>query len=110
MKTSSVKAKGRVLQKWVVDLLIESLSLDPMDVESRPMSSVGEDIIIGSESRRKFPLSIECKNQEKINVWKSMQQASTNTPKNCEPCLIIKRNHSKPLVVVDAEYFVSLFR
>ena len=47
MKTSSAKAKGRNLQKWVVSKLIEHLQLDEEDLESRPMGSSGEDIIMG---------------------------------------------------------------
>tara|TARA_R110000803_G_scaffold121315_1_gene189428 strand:+ start:2056 stop:2481 length:426 start_codon:yes stop_codon:yes gene_type:complete len=109
MKPSSAKAKGRFLQKWFANLLIETLNLNPLDIESRPMGSHGEDVIMGTESRAKFPLSIECKNQEAVNVWKSYLQAQTNAPEGFEPCLVIKRNRSKPLVVVDAEYFVEMF-
>ncbi len=109
MKTSSAKAKGRLLQKWFVEVLIEKLQLNPNDLESRPMGSQGEDVILGNESRKKFPLSVECKNQEAVNVWKSYEQCQDNC-KGYEPCLVIKRNRSKPLVVVDAEYFVSLFK
>lgn len=109
MKPSSAKAKGRLLQKWFVELLIRKLQLNPLDLESRPMGSQGEDVIMGVDSRSKFPLSIECKNQEAVNVWKSYEQATTNTPQGVEPLLIIKRNRSKPLAVVDAEYFVSLY-
>ena len=109
MKPQSAKAKGRILQKWFADLLVNTLNLNPLDVESRPMGSQGEDIILGSESRKKFPLSVECKNQEAVNVWKSYEQCEKNAPNNFTPCLVIKRNRTKPLVVVDAEYFVSLF-
>ena len=109
MKPQSAKAKGRILQKWFAELLVRKLNLDPLDVESRPMGSQGEDVILGAESRRPFPLSVECKTQEAVNVWKSMEQCEKNTPNNFTPCLVIKRNRSKPLVVVDAEYFVSLF-
>ena len=47
MKTSSAKAKGRKLQQWVVTKLIEILRLDAEDIESRPMGSQGEDVILG---------------------------------------------------------------
>lgn len=109
MKPQSAKAKGRNLQKWFVKTLITVLDLDPDDLESRPMGSQGEDIILGNESRKKFPLSVECKNQEAVNVWKSYHQAEENC-KGYEPCLVIKRNRSKALVVVDAEYFVGLYK
>ena len=70
MKTSSAKAKGRKLQQWFANLLVEKLNLDQEDIESRPMGSQGEDIILGKQSRQIFPYSVECKNQEKVNVWK----------------------------------------
>jgi len=76
MKTSSAKAKGRKLQQWFTQKLIEGLDLNEEDLESRPMGSQGEDIIMGRESREKFPYSIECKNQEAVNVWKAYEQAS----------------------------------
>ena len=108
MKTSSAKAKGRKLQQWMRNLLIEKLEVHPEDIESRSMGAGGEDLIMARAAREKFPISIECKNQEKVNVWEAYKQAEDNSGKY-EPVVIIKRNKSKPLVVVDAEYFVSLF-
>ena len=58
MKTSSAKAKGRNLQKWVVQKLVEHLSADQEDIESRPMGSQGEDVIMGKQTRQIFPYSI----------------------------------------------------
>ena len=108
MKTSSAKAKGRKLQQWMRNLLIEKLEVHPEDIESRSMGAGGEDLIMARAAREKFPLSIECKNQEKVNVWEAYKQAEDNSG-NYEPVVVIKRNKVKPLVVVDAEYFVSLF-
>ena len=72
------------------------------------MGSQGEDIIMGKQSRDKFPYSIECKNQERVNVWNAYDQASENC-KGYEPLVVIKKNRTKPLVVIDAEHFVKLF-
>ena len=107
MKTSSAKAKGRRLQQWFRDLLVEKLNIHPEDIESRPMSSQGEDLIMARAARKKFPYSIECKNQENINVWKAYEQAKENSG-DYEPIVVLKRNNSKPLVLVDADYFVKL--
>ena len=108
MKTQSAKAKGRKLQQWMRNLLIEKLEVHPEDIESRSMGAGGEDLIMARAAREKFPLSIECKNQEKVNIWESYKQAEENS-KDYEPVVVIKRNNSKPLVVIDAEYFVSMF-
>jgi hypothetical protein len=109
MKTSSAKQKGRKLQQWMRDLLIKKLDVHPEDIESRSMGSQGEDLIMARAAREKFPLSIECKNQESVNVWKSYEQAAENSGEY-EPIVVIKRNKSKPLVLIDAEYFVSMFK
>mgnify|MGYP001233897127 CR=1 FL=1 len=108
MKTQSAKAKGRKLQQWMRNLLIEKLEVHPEDIESRSMGAGGEDLIMARAAREKFPMSIECKNQEKVNVWEAYKQAEDNSGKY-EPVVVIKRNKVKPLIVVDAEYFVSLF-
>tara|TARA_Y100000817_G_scaffold146310_1_gene114642 strand:+ start:653 stop:985 length:333 start_codon:yes stop_codon:yes gene_type:complete len=107
VKTQSAKAKGRRLQQWFRDLLIEKLDIHPEDIESRSMGAGGEDLIMARAARQRFPYSIECKNQESINVWKSYEQAQENS-KDYEPVVVLKRNNTKPLVLVDAEYFVKL--
>ena len=101
MKTQSAKAKGRKLQQWMRTLLIEKLEIHPEDIESRSMGAGGEDLIMARAAREKFPMSVECKNQEKVNVWESYKQAEDNS-KDYEPVVVIKRNNSKPLVLVDA--------
>ena len=109
MKTSSAKAKGRRLQQWVRSLLIETLHVHEEDIESRSMGSGGEDLIMARDARTKFPYSIECKNQEKINVWESYNQAKENC-KGYEPRVVMKRNKSDPLVVIDAKTFINLHK
>ncbi len=107
VKPQSAKAKGRRLQQWFRDLLIHKLDIHPDDVESRSMGAGGEDLIMARAARKKFPYSIECKNQEKINIWKSYFQAQENS-KDYEPIVVIKRNNHKPLLLVDAEHFIDL--
>ena len=108
MKPQSAKAKGRLLQKWVRDKLIEMLEVHPEDIESRSMGAGGEDLIMARAARAKFPHSIECKNVEKLNIWDAYEQASANCG-DYEPLVVIKKNGKKPLAVVDAEYFINLF-
>ena len=109
MRVQSGKAKGRRLQQWVRDLLVESLDIHPEDIESRSMGAGGEDLIMSRAARQSFPYSVECKNQEKINVWSAYDQATENSG-NYTPIVVIKRNRSKPLVVIDAESFIDLHK
>jgi len=107
MKTQSAKAKGRRLQQWMRDTLVEELNIHPEDIESRSMGAGGEDLIMARAARLKFPYSIECKNVEKLNVWDAYSQSKENSG-NYEPIVVMKKNGKKPLVVVDAEYFIKL--
>ena len=43
-----------------------------------------------------------------INEIQAYEQAKANCGKY-EPIVVMKKNHKKPLVVVDAEYFIELF-
>ena len=47
MKTQSAKAglKGRNLQKWVVNKLIETFEIHPEDIKSCSMGAGGEDVV-----------------------------------------------------------------
>ena len=109
MKPQSAKAKGRKLQQWVRDQIIEQLEVHPEDIESRSMGAGGEDLIMARAARERFPFSVECKNVEKLNVWDAYEQAKSNS-KDHEPIVIMKKNQKKPLVVVDADFFISLFK
>ena len=69
MKTQSAK-KGRNLQKWVVNKLIETFEIHPEDIKSCSMGAGGEDVVVARGE--KFPFSVECKNVERLNVWEHM--------------------------------------
>ena len=109
MKTQSRKAKGRRLQQQFRDLLIEKLDIDPEDIESRSMGAGGEDLIMSKAARTKFPYSIECKNQERMNIWSAWEQANGNKG-IYEPLVVIKKNGVRPLVVLDAENFLDMIK
>ena len=108
MKTRSAKNKGKRLQNKVRDLLLETFSdLEPDDIRSAIMGETGEDIKLSPAARRLIPYSFECKNQEKINIWDSLQQAEENCG-DYDPVLIFKRNRSKTYAVVNVEKFIEL--
>ena len=109
MKTQSRKAKGRRLQQKFMELLIEKLDIDPEDIESRSMGAGGEDLIMSKAARHKFPFSVECKNQERMNIWSAWEQANNNRG-IYEPLVVIKRNGVPPLVVLNANVFLDYVR
>ena len=109
LKPSSAKAKGRVLQQAVRDLILAKFDLEPDDVRSVSMGVSGEDLLFSPAARRKLPISVECKSRASISVYGHYQQAKDNA-RGYEPVLVIKQNRDKPLVVVDCVYFFDLLR
>jgi|TARA_B100000287_G_scaffold427701_1_gene477784 hypothetical protein len=108
MKTRSAKNKGKRLQNKVRDILLETFdTLEPDDIRSAVMGDSGEDIKLSPAARKLIPYSIECKNQEKLNIWSSLEQAEENA-NDSTPVLIFKRNRSKTYAVLEIEEFIKL--
>ena len=110
MKPQSAKAKGRNLQKKIVaDILTAFPHLKEDDVFSCSMGAGGEDVKMSPSARDAVPLSIEAKNQEKLNIWDAYSQASSNCPVNIAPCVIFKKNHSDTYAMLKWEILLDLF-
>ena len=108
MKPRSAKNKGKRLQNNVRDLILEKFNqLEPDDVRSVTMGDSGEDILLSPAAWRLFPFSVECKNQEKLNIWSSLEQAETNSGKHV-PLLIFKRNRTKTYAVLEFDKLLEL--
>jgi hypothetical protein len=110
MRTRSAKAKGRRLQDWVWQQLIVYLEqpLSTPLIRTAIMGESGADVQLIGPIQEKFPFSIECKNQEKYKgIYDVLEQAATHS--KMEPLGFIKMNHRKPIVVLDAKYFLETF-
>lgn len=108
MKTSSAKAKGRKLQKLIVDLLIAKLGVSENDVKSIPGGVQGEDIWLSEQARMLFPFSIEAKNQERLNIWGAIEQAETNSKGNTA-LVVFSKNRSPVYVCLAFSEFMLLY-
>lgn len=110
IKPSSAKSKGRTLQQHVRDALYERFpTLQEGDVRSTSMGAGGVDVQLSPAARAFFPYRIETKNLARIAVYALYEQAVAHKEPG-EPLLIIKQNRSKPLAVVDLEYFINLHK
>lgn len=108
IKTSSAKNKGRKLQQWTRDKLLELVpTLEPDDVKSTSMGASGEDVQLSPAARKSVPMTFECKARKGIAVYGFYDQALENAPKGMEPVVILKADRKKPLALVDAEYFLK---
>jgi len=105
----SAKGKGRGFQKDTARDIREYFGLADSDVRSTAASVGGEDILFSELGRNTFPFSVECKNQEHINIWQAIEQAN----KNCNgyvPIVVFKKNHSDTYVTIDFESFLAIIK
>ena len=109
IRTQSAKAKGRKLQQWVRDTLIGYYPHLLGHITSTSMGAGGEDVGMSPTARAEIPLSFECKSRKSFSIYKVLDQAKANCPANSQPVLIIKQDRSKPLAILDAEYFFEVF-
>ena len=108
MKARSAKNKGKRLQNKVRDLILEKFQqLEKDDVHSTTMGDSGEDVLLSPAARKLFPFSIESKNQEKLNIWSSLEQAENNSGSHT-PLLIFKRNRTKTYAVLEFDKLLEL--
>ena len=108
MKAKSAKAKGRKLQNFVVKELREAYpELEEDDIKAQIMGVSGEDVVLSPLAKRLIGLSFECKNQERLNLWDSLEQAENNCDDRT-PVLVFKRNRSKTYAAIPFEFLIKL--
>ena len=109
MKTRSAKNKGLRLQKWVAEKISDLTGIkivEDGDIQSRQASQSGADVIIRGKATDLWPFGgPECKNVERLNLYKSIDQAKQYESKGKPWILFHKKNNNKPIVIMDAEEF-----
>lgn len=118
MKTSSAKAKGRRLCTELREELLKigrTKGIVDEDIVVTPSGVTGEDLYFSPRAREVFNFSIECKNQESLNVWNSYEQAKSHVPglgnnlgTSRVPILVFKRNKSKLMACLELADFLKL--
>jgi hypothetical protein len=110
LKPSSAKAKGRAAQQYIRDKILELFpSLTELDVRSTSMGAGGEDIQMSTAAKALFPYKIESKHLAAMAIYGIYDQACSHKGIG-EPLLVVRQNRSKPLAVVDFDYFLSLHK
>jgi hypothetical protein len=107
VKTRSAKAKGRRLQNLVAQRIREVFGASELDVKPQLMGGTGVDIQLSSDMAKRFPFSVECKNQESLNIWAALKQASDNAVESTAPVVVFTRNREgKTYIALELEEFL----
>jgi len=112
MKPRSAKAKGRTLQNWVGKKVAEVTGRPfgkDQEIEGREMGQAGNDLKLYGKALELFPFSVECQNAETWNVNAKIKQVKSNLKEGTDWLCFFKRNKEKPIVILSAESFFSLY-
>lgn len=105
----SGKQKGRRLQQEVcLDILSSFPCLGVGDVRSTSMGANGEDVLLSPLGARVFPYSVECKNCERLNIWRALEQCGGHGERT--PLVVFKKNREEAHVALPWKSFLSLCR
>ena len=107
----SSKAKGRRLQNFVRDMLRDVYTqLDPDDIKSQTMGMTGEDIVRSPAAKKACAFSFECKNVERLQIWRAIEQCETNKPDASSPAIVFKKNGKQPYVAIPFATFCDMLQ
>ena len=68
------------------------------------------DIICIDDQSIISEFSWECKNQEKLNIWKALQQSKNDAPARTMPVVVFRKNHSLDYIALELEDFLNIIK
>jgi hypothetical protein len=116
IKVQSAKGKGMNFQREICQKISDLIGIpylrgnDDSLIESRGGGQHGVDIILRGEAKKRFPFSIEVKNQENMNLVETIKQAQENQVEGTT-WLVVHRRKALPmdLVIMAWESFEELY-
>lgn len=109
ISVQSAKAKGRNLQKSVVQGILDHFpTLTSDDVRSCSMGSNGADVIMSSAAKAAVPYEIEAKARANgfTPLYDALKQAGGHG--SLTPVAVVKQDRQQPLVVMTLDAWLSL--
>ncbi len=118
MKPKSCKAKGRVFQQQIRDMLRKvaadmNLGLEDGDIESREMGQQGTDIRLSPSAKALLDVCVECKKVESINVAAVFKKHFDNYEEKDPGSLKVlfhSKNRGQTLATIRAEDLMDMLR
>ena len=105
------KAKGRRLQNYVRDMLRDVYhQLHEDDIKSQTMGMTGEDIVRSPAAKEACAFSFECKNVERLQIWRAIDQCESNRPDCSSPAIVFKKNGKQPYVAIPFTTFCDMLQ
>lgn len=102
--------KGKRFEREVAKLLNKKFNTN---VRRTPMSggmSIKGDIIDINPDSVLYDYHFECKNQEKLNIWKALEQSRSDRPIGKTPLVVFTKNFQSNYVAIELDDFMNLLK
>ena len=114
ISVSSRKSKGREFQKFLCERISNKTGIpwgyeDEMDIQPRLMGQSGVDVVLRGKAKENFPFAIEAKNQEKLSLWPTIEQAVKNQGGFQYWVVMHKKNGKTPIAILDLDDFLDIY-
>jgi len=107
--TLNSNQKGKRFERDVAKQLNKKFNTN---VRRTPMSGGMDnfkgDIIDINPDSVLFDYHWECKNQEKLNIWKALEQARNDKPMGKTPVVVFRKNFERDYACLEFEDFMNL--
>ena len=108
--TLNANQKGKRFERDVAKQLNKKFNTN---VRRTPMSggmSIKGDIIDINPDSILFDYHWECKNQEKLNIWKALEQARHDKPMGKTPVVVFTKNFENDYACLEFEDFMNILK
>ena len=80
------------------------------DIKSQTMGMTGEDIVRSPAAKEVCTFSFECKNVERLQIWRAIEQCEANKPDCSAPAIVFKKNGKQPYVALPFTVFCDMLQ
>jgi Holliday junction resolvase len=106
----NAKQKGNRFERQVAKQINKKFNTN---VRRTPLSggmNFKGDIICIDDNSIISEFSFECKNQEKLNIWKALEQSRNDAPQRTLPVVVFTKNFEREYIALEFEDFLNILK
>ena len=102
--------KGKRFEREVAKILNQKFDTNVRRTPQSGGMSIKGDIIDINPDSPLYDFHWECKNQEKLNIWKALAQARADKPMGKIPVVVMTRNFENNYACLELDDFLNLIK
>jgi len=102
--------KGKRFERLCAKMLNDKFGTNVRRTPQSGGMSIKGDIIDINPDSILSEFHFECKNQEKLNIWKALAQAKNDKPRHRNAVVVFTKNHETEYVALEFEDFMNIIK